>query len=87
MNEQKIISFMKIAFNPFRILSLFFLYISRFFGYFGDLFDNISQKINFKIEPKNKPDIGEKTGKIMIILILILLFVIWINYLNQRGIL
>lgn len=78
---------MKIAFNPFRIISLFFLYISRFFGFFADLFDNVSQKINFKIEPKNKPDIGEKTGKIIIILILIVLFAIWSNYLNQKGIL
>ena len=87
MNQNKIISFMKIAFNPFRIISLFFLYISRFFGFFADLFDNVSQKINFKIEPKNKPDIGEKTGKIIIILILIVLFAIWSNYLNQKGIL
>ena len=63
---------MKIAFNPFRIISLLFLYISRFFGFFADLFDNISQKIGFKIEPKNKPDIGEKQGKFIIILLLII---------------
>ncbi|AYJ79885.1 hypothetical protein AN286_06850 [Aliarcobacter cryaerophilus ATCC 43158] len=87
MSEQKIISFMKIAFNPFRIISLFFLYISRFFGFFADLFDNISQKINFKIEPKNKPDIGENQGKFIIILLLIVLIAIWSNYLSQKGIL
>ena len=87
MNQNKIISFMKIAFNPFRIISLFFLYISRFFGFFADLFDNISQKIGFKINPKSKPDIDDKTGKIIIILILIVLFTIWSNYLSQKGIL
>ncbi len=87
MSEQKIISFMKIAFNPFRIISLFFLYISRFFGFFADLFDNISQKIGFKINPKSKPDIGEKQGKFIIILLLIVLIAIWSNYLSQKGIL
>lgn len=87
MNQNKIISFIKIAFNPFRIISLFFLYISRFFGFFADLFDNVSQKINFKIEPNNKPDIGEKKGKFIIFLLLIVLFAIWSNYLNQKGIL
>jgi hypothetical protein len=87
MLQNKIISFMKIAFNPFRIISLFFLYISRFFGFFADLFDNISQKISFKINPKSKPDIGEKQGKFIIILLLIVLIAIWSNYLSQKGIL
>ena len=87
MSEQKIISFMKIAFNPFRVISLLFLYISRFFGIFADLFDNISQKIGFKINPKSKPDIGENQGKFIIILLLIVLIAIWINYLSQKGIL
>ncbi len=94
MNQNKFISFFKIAFNPFRIISLFFLYISRFFGFFADLFDGLTGEINTNlniaennIENKvKKVYISDKVGKLLIFFLLVLLFFIWSDYLI-KGIL
>lgn len=87
MNQNKFISFLKIILNPLRLVSLFFLYISYFFGYFADIFDNLSNAIIGEISKtedsiKNIP-MSNKSAKIILIILMICLFIIWYNYLNK----
>lgn len=94
MNQNKFISLLKVAFNPFRVLSLFFRGISLSFGYFADLFDGLTGEINTNlniaennIENKvKKVYISDKVGKLLIFFLLVLLFFIWSDYLI-KGIL
>lgn len=90
MNQNKFISFFKIAFNPFRALSLLFRVISLSFGYFADLFDRLVGEINTNvniveenIKSKSKKIISDRVGKIIILFLLVCLFFIWFNYLNK----
>lgn len=89
MNENKLISIMKIVFNPFRVLSLFFKAISSFFGVFADLFDRLSGEIstNINIVENNvkKIYINDTVEKVLILLLLVFLFFLCFGYL--KGIL
>lgn len=87
----KIEKIFKILFNPFRLISLFFLYIGYFFGYFADLFDRFfnftTRKVNIVEEKtenifKNVP-INQNVGRVIILILLIVLAYLWSEYLTR----
>ncbi|MCT7581223.1 hypothetical protein N5U12_04445 [Aliarcobacter butzleri] len=79
----------KILFNPFRLLSLFFLYIGYFFGYFANLFDTFvnssTKKINIVEDKTKNITINENVGKFLILILLLVLTFIWYVYLNKEN--
>ncbi|MEV9530573.1 hypothetical protein AB0W27_07305 [Aliarcobacter butzleri] len=79
----------KILFNPFRLLSLFFLYIGYFFGYFANLFDTFvnssTKKINIVEDKTKNITINENVGRILILILLLVLTFIWYVYLNKEN--
>lgn len=87
----KIEKIFKILFNPFRLISLFFLYIGYFFGYFADLFDRFfnftTKKVNIVEEKtenifKNIP-MNQNVGRVIILILLIVLAYLWSEYLTR----
>lgn len=87
MNKNKFISFLKIILNPLRLISLFFLYIGYFFGYFADFFDKTS---NILVKEVNKTEnnlknipMSDRTAKIVIVILMICLFIILYNHLHK----
>ncbi|MFW2585597.1 hypothetical protein [Aliarcobacter butzleri] len=79
----------KILFNPFRLLSLFFLYIGYFFGCFANLFDTFvnssTKKINIVEDKTKNITINENVGRILILILLLILTFIWYVYLNKDN--
>lgn len=87
----KAINFFKLVLNPFRVISMIFLFFGGFWGYLADLLDVVNDTLinllsNNKIAKsdiiKDIP-IGEKIGKFIILLLLFCLIFIWINHLER----